>query len=112
MIVLDNDVIKEMKELNLSVEQEIVVRHFMYFGPLPQGLIRHINDDTWANLFNIASEVADAEAADDPNCRFERWSFEDTPHLTTEAKGIIAKMTRLDPAERATIDEILNHSWW
>lgn len=112
MIVFDDDTMKALKQHNVSPEQEIVVRHFTYFGPLPKGLLRHVDDEKWTTLFNIASEIADAEAAKDPDCRFERWSFEDTPQLTTEAKDMIARMMRLDPAQRATVNETLSHPWW
>lgn len=93
-------------------EQEIVVRHFMYFGPLPDGLLKHVDDEEWTMLFRAASEIAEAEAAEDPDCRFERWPVDDVPHLTPEAKNMITNMTRLDPAQRANIGEVLEHPWW
>lgn len=112
MLILDDDTIEQLKENGVPLEQEIVVRHLMYFGPLSDGLLKHVNDEKWATLFRAASEIAEAEATEDPDCRFERWSVDDAPRLDSDARNMITKMTRLDPGQRASIDEILNHSWW
>lgn len=112
MLILDDDTIKQLKENGMPPEQEIVVRHFMYFGPLPDGLLKHVDDEKWTILFRAASEIAETEAAEDPDCRFERWPVDHAPHLTQEAKNIITNMTRLDLAQRANIDEALKHPWW
>lgn len=109
---MDEDTIRELKENGMPPEQEIVVRHFMYFGPLPEGPLKHVDDEKWTMLFRAASEIAETEAAEDPDCRFERWSVDDAPHLTSEAKDMITNMTRLDPAQRPSIDEVLKHPWW
>lgn len=111
-MTLDNETIKQLKENRIPPEQEIVVRHFMYFGPLPDGLLQHVNDEKWTSLFRAASEIAETEAAEDPDCRFERWSVGDAPHLTSDARNMIANMTRLDPAQRVDIDVVLQHPWW
>ena len=111
-MILDDETIQQPKENGMPPEQEIVVRHFMYFGPLPDGLLRHVNDEKWTALFQAASEIAETEAAEDPACRFERWSVDDAPHLTSEAKEMIIKMVRLDPTRRASIDEVLESPWW
>ncbi|KAI3400755.1 hypothetical protein diail_1964 [Diaporthe ilicicola] len=112
MLILDNDTIKQLKENGMPPEQEIVVRHFMYFGPLPNALLSHVCDEQWTTLFREASEMAEIEAAEYPNWRFERWSEDDAIHLTPEAKSMITHMVRLDPAQRASIDEVLKHPWW
>jgi hypothetical protein len=112
MLILDDETIKQLKENGMPPEQEIVVRHFMYFGPLPDALLKHVNDEKWTTLFQAASEIAETEAAEDPDCRFERWSVDDAPQLTPEAKYMITNMTRLDPAQRASIDDVLKHPWW
>ncbi|POS69497.1 hypothetical protein DHEL01_v212109 [Diaporthe helianthi] len=112
MLILDDGTIQQLKENGMPPEQEIVVRHFMYFGPLPDGLLRHVNDENWTTLFRAASEIAETEAAEDPDCRFERWSVGDAAHLTSEAKNMIIKMVRLDPTQRPSIDEVLNDPWW
>lgn len=112
MLIPDDETIKQMKENRIPPEQEIVVRHLMYFGPLPGGLLKHVNDEKWTKLFRAASEIAETEAAEDPDCRFERWSVDDAPHLTSGARNMITTMTRLDPAQRARIEKVLQHPWW
>lgn len=112
MLILDDDTIKQLKENGMPPEQEIVVRHLMYFGPLPDGLLKQVNDEKWTTLFWSASEIAETEAAEDPDCRFERWSVDDAPHLTSGARNMITKLMRLDPGQRASIEEVLQHPWW
>lgn len=112
MLIMDDDTAKELKENGIPPEQEIVVRHLLYFGPLPDGLLSHVNDEKWTTLFRAASEIAETEASEDPGCRFERWSVDNALHLTLEAKNMITDMTRLDPAQRPSIDEVLRHPWW
>ncbi|PSR76130.1 kinase-like domain-containing protein [Coniella lustricola] len=63
-------------------------------------------------LYKSASEITDAEAVDDPDARFERWSRDIAPHLDSDAKKMILQMVNLDPLKRATIQEILHSSWW
>lgn len=112
MLILNDDTIKELKEHGMPPEQEIVVRHFMYFGPLPEALLTHVDDEKWIPALRGGSEIAELAVADDPDIRFERWTTDDAVHLTPSAKDMIARMTRLDPAQRASIDEVLGHPWW
>ena len=56
-------------------------------------------------------ELSDA-AADDPSMRFNQWKEEVFPNLDTETKKVISRMTKLNPAERATMTEILRDPWW
>lgn len=107
MLILDDETIRSLKENVLPVETEAVLRHFIYFGPLPEELLKHVNDDTWDTIYKSASEIADTEAAGDPDARFERWSSDIVPHLTPGAKEMISKMTYLGPGRRATIDEVM-----
>jgi len=103
---------KELEQNNIRLEQEVLVRHFLYFGPLPEGLLKQVNDEAWCNALRIAAEMSEAVASNDPGVRFEQWPEDLAPNLSPEAKGMISRMTNLDPAARATIDEILEHPWW
>ncbi|KAI3395295.1 hypothetical protein diail_1493, partial [Diaporthe ilicicola] len=109
MLIPDDDTIEPLIVSGVPVEQEVLVRHFLYFGPLPDGLLRHVGDETWDTFFRAASEIAESEAVDDPNDRFPRWPEDIAPHLSSEAKDIISRMTNLDPAKRVTIEEVLEH---
>lgn len=79
------------------------------FGPLPPGLITHINDEYWGELLTALSQVV---AEEDPSGRFELWEESTFPNLDSEAKRVISRMTNLDPKKRATIDQMLEDPWW
>jgi serine/threonine protein kinase len=93
-------------------EQEILHRHLLYFGPLPEGLLKQIKDESWCDALKKFSEMAEAIVNDDPGVRFEQWGEDVAPNLTSGAKSMISRMTNLDPAARTTIDEVLEHQWW
>lgn len=99
---------QELAKRGITPEQEILIRHFSYFGPAPEGLFKQINDDDWSNALRGASEIAEEAAREQPNMRFERWGKE----LGPEAQSMISGMTNLDPNSRITIDQVLVHGWW
>ena len=99
---------KEMEKKCIKPEQEILTRHFLYFGPLRGGLFDHVSDETWNIALKKASEMAEMTAEDQPGLRFAQWGEE----LGPEAKNMISGMTNLDPAARATMDEALKHGRW
>jgi len=81
----------------------------IFFGPLPDGLVKHTDDKTWGDLLiDLSKLVEDA----DPSSHFEQWQEEDFPNLDAGTKRMLSKMLKLDPAERSTIDEILEDRWW
>ncbi|KAI1419098.1 kinase-like protein [Xylaria sp. FL1777] len=86
---------EEMKKVGATLEQEIVTRHFSYFGPVPSGLLMRINNEHW-------------RLNDDPEMRFTTWGAE----LGPVALDMISGMTNLDPKARTTITEVLSHLWW
>lgn len=99
---------KELAARGISAEQEILTRHFTYFGPVPEGLYRQVNDKNWSEAMKEASDTADLAFKDQPELRFTWWSQE----LGAAAQDIISGMTNLDPAARTTIDHVLSHRWW
>ncbi len=108
-------VLKDFKALaknGVMPEQEILHRHLLYFGPLPDGLLQQIKDESWCDALKKLSEMAEVTANDDPGVRFEQWGEDVAPNLSPEAKSMISRMTNLNPAARATIDEVLEHPWW
>ncbi|KAH6723144.1 kinase-like domain-containing protein [Leptodontidium sp. MPI-SDFR-AT-0119] len=99
---------KELVKQGISAEQEILTRHFIYFGPVPEGLYKQVNDKNWCEAMKESSEIADLAAKDQPELRFTSWSQE----LGSAAQDMIYWMTNLDPAHRTTIDHVLSHRWW
>lgn len=99
---------QELKEAGIEPELEILSRLITFFGPVSPELIAHINDERWCNILMTLSEAT----AEDPGMRFSHWKEEDFPNLDPETKTVISKMTKLNPAERATISEVLKDPWW
>jgi hypothetical protein len=89
-------------------EQEILIRHFSYFGPVSDRLLKQVNSEDWCNALRGASEIAEEAVKEQPELRFERWGKE----LGSEAQNMIYGMTNPDPTARTTIDQVLTHRWW
>ncbi len=111
---------QELAKRGISPEQEILVRHFSYFGPVPEGLLKQIepipeglpkqvdSEGWWCSALKGASKIAEKAVAEQPELRFERWGKE----LEPEAQDMISGMTNPDPTARPTIDQVLAHRWW
>ena len=39
-------------------EEEILVRHFSYFGPIAEGLLKQVNNEDWREVLKAASALA------------------------------------------------------
>ncbi|KAL6240886.1 hypothetical protein RBB50_012145 [Rhinocladiella similis] len=100
---------EQLRKEGTEPEQVILYKLLSMFGPLPPGLITHINDEYWGELLTALSQVV---AEEDPSGRFELWEESTFPNLDSEAKRVISRMTNLDPKKRATIDQMLEDPWW
>ena len=56
--------------------------------------------------------MAEVTVNDDPGVRFEQWGEDVAPNLTPGAKSMVSRIINLNPAARATIDEVLKYQWW
>ncbi|KAI1779539.1 kinase-like domain-containing protein [Hypoxylon cercidicola] len=99
---------QELVEAGISPEQEIVTRHFSYFGLVPEGLLKQVNSEYWSNALKEASRIAEEDVKHQPALRFERWG----EGLGPEAQDMFSGMTNPDPVARITIDQVLTHRWW
>ncbi|KAK4038215.1 kinase-like protein [Parachaetomium inaequale] len=106
LLLLDN--YQELVKAGVTAEQEILTRHFCYFGPVTEGLVKRVEVEDWCHNLKLASATADRALKEQPELRFERWSED----LGPEAQDMIAGMTNMDPTARTTIDQILAHPWW
>lgn len=82
-----------------------------YFGPVPQELITHINDEVWAERITKFAESLEGMGLGETE-RLENWPQEEQPDLDFETKRFISRMTNLDPAKRATMEEVMADPWW
>ncbi|PVH70713.1 putative serine/threonine protein kinase [Cadophora sp. DSE1049] len=95
----------------LDVEPELVIlfKLLSVFGPLPDALVEHVNDDEAGALL---TGLWQAIAEDESNEAFEQWPQDVYPNLENEAKRLILRMTNLDPAKRALMSEIVTDPYW
>ena len=99
---------QELKEKEITPEQEILVRHFSYFGPANDRLLERVVHEEWRDDLKGTSELARLEVKDNLKLKFEYWGEE----LGEEAVDMISSMTNPDPTARPTICQILDHPWW
>ncbi|OCL11970.1 kinase-like protein [Glonium stellatum] len=99
---------QELVKSGITPEQEILIRHFSYFGPVAEGLLKQVNSEDWCNAVKGASDIAEEAVKEQPELRFERWGKE----LGPEAQNMISGMVNPDPTARTTIDQVLTHRWW
>jgi hypothetical protein len=99
---------QELARRGIRPEQEILIRHFSYFGPVSEGLLKIVDSEAWCNALKGASEMAEEAVKEQPELRFERWGEE----LGPEAQNMISGMTNPDPTARTTIHQVLMHPWW
>ncbi|KZL64541.1 kinase-like protein [Colletotrichum tofieldiae] len=106
-LLLINDY-QELTKRGTTAEQEILTRHFSYFGSVSEGLLKQVNSVNWRRALEAASAVAEQEVKEQPGLRFIHWGEE----LGPEAQDMIVGMTNPDPTARTTIDQVLTHRWW
>ena len=99
---------QELVDRGVTPEQEILTRHFCYFGPVPGVVLEGFGDQNWSAALEGAAKIADEMVNEQPGLRFERWGEE----LGPEALHMIAGMTALDPKARLGIDQIMAHPFW
>ena len=106
LLLLEN--YQDLVRFGITPEQEVLSRHFTYFGPVPDALYRRVDDEVGCALLRDMSKIADATVESQPERRFLCWSKE----LGPVAQDAISQMTILDPTTRPTIEQVLVHPWW
>ncbi|KAL1306342.1 hypothetical protein AAFC00_005057 [Neodothiora populina] len=96
---------------NLEVEPEPVIlfKLLTAFGPVPDALIRRVNDERGSALLKGLWQSIEEEKLYDP---FKRWEEQTFPNLDHEAKRVISSMTNLDPERRLTMAEVMEDPYW
>jgi hypothetical protein len=95
-------------KLGVSAEEEILSRHFSFFGLANDGLLKQVGDEKWSKVLMAVSEMAEMAVQEQPETRFEQWGQE----LGSEAHDMITGMTKIDPTARSTVEQVLAHPWW
>lgn len=100
---------REKLEEGVLPEIEVLERMISYFGPVPEGLLEHINQDHWCiALIQLSRSFNEAN----PAKPFSLWSEQGFQHLDSHFKRLVGRMMDLDPAKRATVNELLKDPWW
>lgn len=69
-------IIKYRRRLNvagISPEQDMVIKHFYYFGPVTENLCKRIRDEDWRAALRGAARAADVEVTERPEARMRSW---------------------------------------
>lgn len=107
LLVLDN--YQDLYRFGISPEQEVLSRHFTYFGPaVPEALFKRVDDEAGCELIKNMADIAEKVVKREPGRSFIYWSEEFGP----VAQDAISQMTNLDPTARPTIEQVLAHPWW
>ncbi|KAF1352906.1 calcium/calmodulin dependent protein kinase-like protein [Lizonia empirigonia] len=99
----------DFAELDTEPELVVLFKLLSTFGPLPDALIKHVDD---AKAGELLTDLWQAVKENDVNGDFADWTEDVFPNLTDEAKRLILRMSNLDPAKRATMSEIVKDSYW
>ncbi|OAA53484.1 Protein kinase-like domain protein [Niveomyces insectorum RCEF 264] len=106
LLLLEN--YQELVQRGIPPEQEIVTRHFAYFGRVCEGLLQQVQSEIWKRALRGASAAAEKQVEHRPELRFAYWGQE----LGPAAQEMIAAMTNPDPTARPTIDNVLESPFW
>lgn len=99
---------KELEEEQITAEQEVLTRHFCYFGPATQGLLKQVGDENWRRALTGASAMANESVKENPQLKSEYRG----KVLGPQAQDIISRMKNPDPKVRPTIEQVMEHPWW
>ncbi|KAF1849203.1 kinase-like protein [Cucurbitaria berberidis CBS 394.84] len=99
---------QELLKAGIPPEQEVITKHFCYFGPVPESLYEQIKDENWRTALRGAAKMAEAEVQERPMLRLETWGQQ----LGEAAVDLLSKTTSLDPKSRSTIDQVLALPFW
>jgi hypothetical protein len=99
---------QDLVKRGISPEQEILTRHFSYFGSANEGLLKHIASEKWSKALKLTSQMAELSVMDQPEMSFEVWGQE----LGSGAQNMISQVTKPDPTARWRIDQVMAHPWW
>ncbi len=98
----------DFEKLDIKPEPVILFKLLSVSGPLPDALVKHVNDEEAGALLR---GLWQAIAEDESNQAFEQWSEGTLPNLNSDARSIL-RMANLDPAKRALMSDIVMDPYW
>lgn len=98
---------QDVVKAGVTPEQEVLTKHFCYFGPVPENLYLAVKDEKWSAALRLAATMAGAEVEDRPELRLRFWG----QGLGEHAMVMLSGMTNLDLNARLTIGEVLALSY-
>jgi hypothetical protein len=98
----------DFAELDTEPEVVVLFKILSTFGPLPDALIKHVDD---AKAGELLTDLWQAVKENDVDGDFADWTEDVFPNLTDEAKRLILRMANLDPAKKTTMSEIVKDSY-
>ncbi|EMR68768.1 putative serine threonine protein kinase protein [Eutypa lata UCREL1] len=102
---------EHLEEVKVDPGIVVLIGLLQYFGPPPEGLLKHVGNKSADVLTNLWQAIQE----DDKNeglGPFDQWDESTLPEFTPETKRFLSRMLNLDPAQRATIADILEDPWW
>lgn len=107
LVLEDENVLAELANNGITPKEDILTRHFAYFGLVNQELLKQVDSREHGTL-KKASATAGRAVNNQPELRFEVCGKE----LGEAALDMISGMTKPDPTARPTVDQVLRCSWW
>ncbi|KAI0976912.1 kinase-like protein [Xylaria arbuscula] len=107
LLLSDEGELAELAKHGITPREDILTRHFTYFGLANEGLLKQV-DSSEHGILKKASETAGRAVKDQPKLQLAEWGQD----LGEAGLYMISGMTKPDPAARLTIDEVLECSWW
>nr|KMM70901.1 hypothetical protein CPAG_07210 [Coccidioides posadasii RMSCC 3488] len=102
---------EQLKRDMIEPELEIMGRLISFFGPVPDELVTHVNNENWGQIMMAISEGTFDGGPVGPG-RIEKWEEKDYPNLDSKTKRFLCRMTNLSPLKRATMEELMEDPWW
>lgn len=105
-----DDFDKIAAQANMLPEELALTTILEFFGPLTPGFLEHTCDEKWQNALKRLQEMIEENY--DPKHRFEAWTLEDFPRMTPEVKDLVGRIVKLDPKERPSMRQVMQHPSW
>ena len=94
-------------EDGVEPEVEVLSNMLSYFGPLPEGLTKHIQDSPWREVLIALDQSFDTNTPRKPFCLWR-----DIEGLESGDREFFGRILNLDPALRPSAEELSKEGWF